>query len=252
MMPSYASPTLSFMKSTLIRSSVSRSASMAARSLSREVDRHPFELLFSVERTLAVPAADNSFEDAVADEVRIPADRRSEVAVEIEGEAEVAQVLRRISCLLHRLQQDAVDQEFMLFLPHVLQYGLEWEPAFGIGFVRNSQGLQQSLEIVQLLALRRLVDTVYDGAFLLRDEAGHGLVCRYHKLFYDALGEETLRPQDVLYPPFHVEDQLRLRQVEIEVPLRLAARFQYLRQLAHPLQLRHQSLQGACRPPYPF
>ena len=160
------------------------------------------------------------------------------MAVEIEGEAEVAQVLRRISRLLHRLQQDAVDQELVLFLPHVLQYGLEREPASGIGFVRDSQGLQQSLEIVQLLALRRFVDTVdARGCFcsaMKRATASFAAIINSSMMLWEKRRSDL---QDVLDPAFHVEDQLRLGQVEIEVPLRLTARFQH----AAPARPSHSS-----------
>ena len=97
----------------------------------------------------------------------------------------------------------------------------------------------------QLLALGRLVDAVDERPLLLGDELGHRLVRGDHELFYDALREEALGPQDVFYAPFHIEDQVRLGKVESRLPCVLPPVLEQHGKLAHLLQARHQGLDRA-------
>ena len=139
------------------------------------------------------------------------------MAVEIEGKAEMAFVLRGVSRLFHRLQQNPVDEEFVFFFPHVLQYALKGKPPLRICLVRDAEDFEKLLEILQFLPVRWLMDAVDERALLIGDEAGHSLVRRDHELLDDALREEALRPVDVFYAALHVEHQLRLGQIEVEV-----------------------------------
>ncbi len=164
---------------------------------------------------------------AVDHEIGVSPDRRGEVAVEIEGETEVAGVLGAVPRLPHRAKHDLVDQVLLgptlhgeedlgeVPRPH-LSRGARAGCAAPPRVDGQTEGFRQLRECGQVLRVRGLVHPVEHRGLLAGEELGHGLVGLEHELLDDPVRDVPLALHDVLGPPLDIEDDLRLGQVEVD------------------------------------
>ena len=98
------------MKRTFFHSMSSRSASVARRSMLREVEAHLGQGVAQLALGLGLAALAQGAQGAVHHEVGIAADGAREVRVHVGGQAEVAEVLLVIAREPHRAQEQVRDE----------------------------------------------------------------------------------------------------------------------------------------------
>jgi hypothetical protein len=176
---------------------ISRSASIATRSRRDEcagdlgeVGRDPHA------------AAKRHVEEALHDEVGIAPDRRREVRVGLDREAEVRTGLRRVPRLLHRSQDDGVDQPFLGPPDRLLEHALDRLRADLPVLERepDAEPLEEVPERLQRVGGRRLVHAVREEDATSGELAGDRLVRGEHELLDDLVRHRPVRADDLLGP----------------------------------------------------
>ena len=172
------------------------------------------------------------------EQVRVAPDRRGEVEVVLCREPVVADVLGRVDGLHHRAEQELVQRALLRVALEALQQGVE---RAGIGRELGhleAVGRRELEEPRELLVVRDAVHAV-DGRELARAEpARHRLVRGEHELLDDpvrAVARALLDRHDLAVRP-GPEDDLRLRQVEVDRAAAAAHRGELRLQLRHELE----------------
>ena len=154
---------------------------------------------------------------AVHDEVGVAPDRRGEVRVAPQVEAEVAEVLGGVDGLRLRAQHHLVDE---------VRDGQRLGPlqdAVEVAGAQRSEPRQLQVQAVQELAQRqqlllrgRVVHAVDDRRALGFQRLGGGDVGLDHELLDQAMRRQPLRRHHALDAALRVEQDLALGQVEVE------------------------------------
>ena len=154
---------------------------------------------------------------AVDDEVGIAADRRGEVAVARQVEAEVPEVLRRVVGLGHRAQHAHVDHLGVLGAGDAVEQAVELgglqHLALGQG---QADGLDDLAQRLELLRARLLVDAVEQMDALRLQRLGGGDVGEDHEVLDHAVGVEAVAEGDREHLALVGEDDPPLGQVEVQ------------------------------------
>ena len=164
-----------------------------------------------------LPPAVGTDQRAVHDEVGVAPDRRGEMAVARQVQAEVAEVLRRVVGLGHRAQHAHVDHLGVLGAGDAVEQAVEVggleHLALGEGQADGSDDLAQRLE---LLGVRLLVDAVEQVDALRFQRLGGGDVGEDHEVLDDPVGVEAVAEGDRQDLALVGEDDPALGQVEVE------------------------------------
>ena len=181
-------------------------------------------------------------QQAVDDQVRIAPDRRREVRVARERQAEVPQVLRRVARLLHRPQHQHGDGPLGRRAVDLLEQRLEVPRADRVGrrAERVAEARDEGLELLDLQRVGRLVHAVEARNVARLEELGHRLVREQHELLDDPVGDVPLSGDDRLHLAGLVEHDLGLVEVEVDRAEPAPPVVQDPEQLPHSLEHRHE------------
>ena len=156
--------------------------------------------------------------DTVDQQVGIPADRRGEVGVLVDDQAEVADVLGGVEGLGHHPQDAVVDDELVLGAPGLVENVLQGhlgDALFQLGDVKAD--LRHAL-LKDLHLVRRglVVDTEEEGQLVLDAEGGRGGIGQQHKLLNHIFAETAVPGQNIHRHTVLVEDDLRLAALQVQ------------------------------------
>ena len=163
------------------------------------------------------------------DQIGIAADRRGEMGVATQIEAEMAQIIRAVFGLRLRTQDDFVNQfgKFPVLGPLEDAVELAGLHQPGLGHV-DAERRQEFGEGLDLLFARRVVDAVEQRRFHRLQRFGGGDIGLDHEFFDQPVRVEPFGRDDARHAPEIVEDDLALGQVEFERPAFLARLMQCL------------------------
>ena len=165
----------------------------------------------------AVAKPERADQRAMNDQVGVAADRRGEMRVSAQIEAEMAVVLVAIFRLRLGAQHDLVDQRLDRLPANAAEHAVEMRGAHPIALGELDADRAQELdEIVELLDARRVMRAVEKRRMRRFQRLGGGDIGEDHEFLDQTMRLEPLRPSDAGEPPLLVEDQLALGQVEIE------------------------------------
>ncbi len=182
-------------------------------------------------------------------QVRIAPDRRGEMHIRVEGEAEVADVLRRVNRALQRAQQDGLQQ---------VEVGTGADLLQDLGVVLGSRyraAGELQPQLGEEVAQRRdpvlgghLVHAVQHRLATLGDEIAGADVRRQHALLDQAVRVVTLLGDDFLDLAARVEHHARLDRFEVDRAALLALAVQRLEDFVERRQVRRRPARGELGP----
>ncbi len=174
------------------------------------------------------------------DQIGIAADRRSEMGVARRRQTEVADVFRLIDGLFHRAQEHAVDHPLFRFAAGGFQQSLELQrrQVFFILGQTVAQAQEKRLQRFQCVFIRSGMDTIERREIFSRELPRDGFVGGDHEFFDDPMGDIALGADDVFRQPLQIENDLGLRQIEVEIAARFAVGVNRQRQLFHQFECR--------------
>ena len=133
------------------------------------------------------------------DQVGVSPDRRREMRVAPQVEAEMAIILRRIFRLRLRAQHHLVDKRFVILAADLAEHAIEQGRAQGTTLrKRQIKRFQEFLEIMNLLLGRFVVYPIDKRQRLLFKHFGRGDVGEDHEFLDQPVGVEPLRHDDAI------------------------------------------------------
>ena len=172
-------------------------AALSLRSVAGDFGQIFLDLLTAA---LVEPSVAASAEQPVDHEVRIAADWRREVGIARRREPEVPEILRRVACLLHRLEHqecdwlfdwralDPLDKLLKMTRPERVERRAE----------RQTEPGDEFLELRHLHRIGLLVHAVQAGSTLGVEIVRHGLVREQHEVLDDPMRDVSLGRDIVL------------------------------------------------------
>ena len=185
------------------------------------------------------------------DEVGVAADRRGEMGVAAQVEAEMAVVLVAVFGLRLGAQHHLVDQSLDRLAAHAAEDAVEMRRAHALALGQlDADGAQELDQVVELLDARRVMGAIDQRRMRGFERLGGGDIGEDHELLDQPVRFEPLRPAHVLEASLGVEDELALGQIEIEriapLALDLDHRMGGVERLQHAVEQRRRRL---VRPP---
>ncbi len=152
---------------------------------------------------------------------------------------------------LHRAQQQVGDELLLGLALDLAEDELEVLGADGLEVGRHAvpERRHELHELDDPLRVGPLVDAVEGAGAGAVERRRHGLVRGQHELLDEAHAVEALVAHDARHLPRFVEDELRLRQVEVERAALVAALAHQLRELVHRQQRGDERGEGPARFP---
>ena len=165
----------------------------------------------------ARPKAERADQGAMHDEVGVAADRRSEMRVAAQVEAEMAVVFMGIFGLRLRAQHDFVDQRLCRLTLDASEHAIEMFRAHALALDElDAEGREKLAERADLLRARRVMGAVDQRRMRGFQRLGGGDVGQNHEFLDQPMRIEAFGPSDADQLALGIEDQLALGQVEIE------------------------------------
>ncbi len=162
-------------------------------------------------------AREHVLDGAVDEQVRIATDGRGEVDVLRQREAEVATIVRLIRCARHRAKEHGLDQRVVGLTPDALDHSGE-VPGFEVSDPRKgrTEGLEESLQFLELLWRRSVVYAVQRRELVATQEARSGDVGRDHALLDHPVRIVALIAADGLDATILPQLDVGLRKLEVD------------------------------------
>ena len=178
-------------------------------------DLRQFARAHLVEAALAeVQDADQS---AMDDEIGESANGRSEMRVAAQVQPEMAIVLVAVLGLRLGAQHHLVDQRLDRLPAHAAQYAVEMGGADAVAPGElDADGAQELDEIVELLHARRIMSAIEQRRMRGLQSFGGGDIGEDHEFLDQPMRLQPLGPPDADEASLLVENELALRQIEIE------------------------------------
>ena len=166
---------------------------------------------------LGRPAAKNVADTAMDHEVRVAADRRSEVRVLRQGETEVTDVLRLIDRLRHGAHDDRLDQMRFLAAVDLLQHRAQvLRREVAIRRQLNAEAAQESPQRFEPFVFGLAVHTVQRRHAVFLEEARRFDVRGDHAFLDEPVRVVARRLDEGCDLAMRVEAHFQLRRVEVE------------------------------------
>ena len=173
-------------------------------------------LLLLAGQAVVAPAV-GADQRAVDDEVGVAADRRGEVAVARQVEAEVAEVLRGVVGLGHGAQDGDVDHLGVLGAGDAVEQAVELGGLQHLALgQRQADGVDDGAQRLELLRGGLLVDAVEEAELLRLERLGGGDVGEDHEVLDQPVGVEALAEGDGEDLALVGEDDAALGEVEVQ------------------------------------
>ncbi len=157
---------------------------------------------------------------AVNEQVGITPDRRGEMRVAPEREAEMADILRAVERLRLAAQDELVDHRGVGRAGGLLQQAVEVARShrlpLGEAQADALQPLEKLAQGLELGRVRRIVDAVHAGLVQFFQRLGGGDVGGDHEFFNQLVAVETLAPLDARDMALGIQDDAALREIEVE------------------------------------
>ena len=221
------------------RSTVSRSAAMARRSAAEIRPAVSSSRASSDGVMPSLPRPSAADQRAMDDEVGVAADRRGEMRVAPQIEAEMADIVRRIFGLALRAQHHLVDQLLVVGALDALQDLVELRgPQLRAAGQRQADGLQELAQRFLLGERGPVVDAVDQPLPLGLQRFGRCDIGLDHEFFDELVRVEPVGHDDAVDRAVGLEQDLALGQVELERLARIAAALQHL--VGGPQRLQHR------------
>ena len=174
-------------------------------------------LLVMISPLLSHTAPEGLLDNPVDLKIRIAADGRGEMAVITGRQAEVARTVRAVFGPFHTAESQAADQILLWGIGDFCQKLLEF---FGmnllpVAFDVVAEILDEALETLDFLRVRRLMHPVEKGDLLPVKILRHGLVRNEHKIFDELRGVVPVIGKDLCGMTVFVQMDLRLREIKV-------------------------------------
>ena len=207
-------------KCAISRSLVSRSASMARRSVAEicaAISASAFTSVASGRPSVA--ELERADQPAMHDQVGIAADRRGEMRVAAQVQAEMAVILRRVFGLRLRAQHDLVDELLGVAALDLGEDAVEGvrpqHAAFGERNVERGEELAQRVDLFHARLVVHAIDQRHARLF---QRLGGGDIGEDHEFLDQPVRLQPLRRDHAVDGAVALEQDLALRQIEIERP----------------------------------
>ncbi len=197
------------------------------------------QALIVLETALVELTTEVLLDDPVDLEVRIAADRRGEVTVVLRREAEVTGALGGVARLLEGAERHRLDDRLLRGADDGIEELLDLLRADALVIADTdevTEVLDGEAELLELLGIRLLVYTEDERNLLPEEILGDGFVRREHEVLDQHVGFVSLVGVDVGDVALCIQDDLRLREVEVDATTLVAALPEELRQLVHALE----------------
>ena len=173
---------------------------------------------------------------AVDDQVRVPPDRRREVAVVGRGQSVVPAALLAVNRLALRPQEQVVEQPFLGLALDLLEQLLErrGRHLLEIALEVVAEALEDVAQVRELVRVGPVVDAVDRGLFGEEELLGHRLVGREHELLDQPVRDVAGFRHDAHDEAGVVEHDVGVRKVEVDRAPGFAPFSQERGDLAHP------------------
>ena len=164
------------------------------------------------------------------------------MCVVLGGQPEVAERRGVITRLLHRPKHQRGDRTFLRRAAHAIDELLKVLRAERMSLSRETVAERRNelLEVRYLLDVRRLMNAVERGHSVRGQVRRHRFVGQQHELFDQTMGDVTLGRKDRLNLSMVGEDDVRLRQIEVNCAPPPATAVEHLEQLVHQFEQRHE------------
>ncbi|MNM71515.1 hypothetical protein D3C81_831830 [compost metagenome] len=184
---------------------------------------------------------DHAADRPVREQVRVAADRRSEVGVRLVIQAEVALVVGAVHRLAQRTQHDGLDQmEIRAILDTGQQCLVILRRRTVLAFVQGQAELaEERAQLFQTLRWRAIVNAVQRRDFVLFQEFGGGHVGRQHAFLDQLVGIVAYGWTDFGDLALGTEDDPGFLRFEIDRATHVTGGQQYLVQRIKLLEVRH-------------
>ncbi len=181
------------------------------------------------------------------DQIGIASDRRSEVAVVLEPEREVAEVFFGVEGALHRPQDDVRQKPLLGRASHRFQNALQLAGADLLDVAAQLQlELRQDLaEVFEAARIGLLVHAKDSGLMRHHQLGGHHLVGGQHEFFDEAMRDVALGRLNRFDLPRLAEQHIGLGEIEVDGAARVTPRAQDLVEGVHALEVGEEI--GVCR-----
>ena len=197
------------------------------------------QVLIVLEAALVELTAEVLLDDPVDLEVRIASDRGGEVTVVLRREAEVTGALGGVAGLLEGAERHRLDDRLLRGADDGIEELLHLLRADALVIADTdevAEVLDGEAELLELLGIRLLVYTEDERNLLPEEVLGDGFIGREHEVLDQHMGFVSLVWVNVGDMALCIEDDLRLREVEVDAATLVAALPEELRQLVHALE----------------
>ena len=192
----------------------------------------------------AIAEVQGADQRAMDDEIGVAPDGGSEMRVAAQVEAEMAIVLVAVFGLRLGAQHHLVDQRLDRLPAHAAQDAVEMRGANAVSLSElDADGAQELDEIVELLGARRVMGAIEKRRMRGLERLGGGDIGEDHEFLDQPMRFQPLGPVDAHEASLAVENELALRQIEVEriAPLTLKSD----RRMRGPERLEQASRSGA-------
>ena len=189
----------------------------------RDILGNAWQRLLDAVGQAALAEVESGDQPTMNDKIGIATDRRREVGVFSEIEAEVADVDRRVFGLTLRAQHHLVDEIGLRRARHSLENAVEqlWLDVALLGNLHVERG-QELAQRLQLGERGLVMDAIKKRCAALLQRLGGGHVGLDHELFDQPVGGESLWRGDTVDGAVGFQQHLALGQIQIERPTRIA------------------------------
>src|SRR5690606_1369220 len=197
------------------------------------------ELLQRLNERVCIAAVQDMTNATMHDQVRIAANRRGEVHVFLQSQAEVPDVLRLICCVRQGTHDDRTDELCFLAADHLLQDGCQVSRLErAVSRQVNAETLQKQTQLLEPLLFGPAMYTIKRRNLVALEETSGLHVGSDHALLDEPMGVVARMLDKRSDTPVRIELHFELRHVELESTALKARRIQRTKYVVQIVQQR--------------